>query len=393
MRVHYKVLMYFIALCAFTAVLVFSNVVNLEAIIGPKALISDFGTFWSAANAFFVGVNPYDSAVFIQFKYSLVIGSTTSSAMIIPPWVLVFAFPFFHLDLFNAYLLWLFFSVFLLILTVIFTCRLFKKEGGCFFLGCSLVLVYPPVLQNLITGHFSILIAFLLALSFLFLVEGRLFLAGISLICISIKPHQYTSLMGALTCLALLDRNSRRILYGLCIGFACLVALSEVLYSGGVHFWLNRTGDVEVFTSMRTQTIVSEFRLLLRGFSGVLYEWPLYAFPIVGFVAGGLLVFIRGKNFKWQVDFIRLLCLGIIFSPYGWLYDASSLLPIVVLATISLSEDCLTKINKILISIFLFILFYPVLLYFPDSVQEHLESSYVLICWLLWEYMIRVRRM
>ncbi len=301
---------------------------------GPGTI--DFVQYWSAWQLMQRGDNPYDAQLLAQIQSSL---TGTSDFLIFswnPPWTFVALSPVLSLPFNQSASMWFGIQVALLLVISIAA----PRGLGTYVprpLVCALATsLFFPVLQSMKMGQLGILFAASISL-FLYLQSlGAFFLAGLSLLPLTFKPHLFFLFVipGILWIKQLPSRARTQFLVGSLGGFCLLVVWCCALWPSGFMYWLHALTSKQSglmgaqavhISDWQTATIVTWIRLMLQHYTGVLAAWPMLTIPLLSFIVCSLYLYRHCRPVRWETLTPPLLCLSLGTSNYGWVFDQSVL--------------------------------------------------------------------
>ncbi len=294
---------------------------------------TDFIEYWAAFRVLQAGGNPYDASVLRAVEASTGLPGNDAIMMWNPPWTVLMLQPFLLLPFAAAAQAWFVAQVALLALIALVAPEaLGRTVRKPLVLAAAAVLFYP-VVESLSFGQLGILMGCAVFLFLLCAARGWHGRAALSLVVLTVKPHLFLLLFLPLCAwiVGLKPGERARFLAAGAGGIAALVALCEVLWPGSLWWWLESLrdpiGGPRVDTRMwETPTLSTLVRLLQQRATGSLPSWPLWVVPVVGQAGIALAVARRQHDASLTWSIPALLCLSLIFAPYGWGYDQAVLL-------------------------------------------------------------------
>ncbi len=307
----------------------------MERLSDPRLLsVDDYVEYWSAGQLNLVGGNPYDPAQLtpIQLQTGRLVGIPVM--MWNPPWTLTLVMPLSWLPYPIARVLWL-----LLHLVIFFLCLTgaWSFYGGdpnykwvAWLVGFS----FSPFLHVLAAGQIGPLLL-LAVVGFLYFKEQRRdWLAGASLVLLTVKPHVlYLFLLAVL--LWTIDRRRWAVLLGGSIAFLLLLGtawginpqLLEQYYYATTHYPPEQWA---------TPTLGAVLRMLL----GVEHFWLQFVPSLLGAV--WLLFYWRRyrESWCWAEHLPVITLVSTMTAAYGWTFDhTASVLALLPIAVLMLKSD------------------------------------------------------
>lgn len=324
-----------VALCCVCAL------IGLISTVTPRPLgtigTSDFVQYWSAWRVMLAGGNCYNPSEIYAAQSSLTAKPIALIFSWNPPWTYVLLSPVLMAPFEQSASAWMLTQVVLLcVITVITPCA-FSSPGLGPLTSALVATIFFPVLTSMYWGQLGVFLAASLASFLFFERRGQLFWAGVALLPLTTKPHLFLLFIPpALIWLRHISQRERRLfLLGSLGGFAILVTLTIALSPASISSWLQSfSGSTAatigeyavVFKNWKTATLATWARIAQQQLTDDLPNWPLVVFPVVGTI-GSLAYFIRNTSpISWTTITPPLLCLSLMTSSYGWVFDQSVLL-------------------------------------------------------------------
>lgn len=279
--------------------LVIGFVFCLLAYSAGKSHILDFGAYWSAAKLF--TSNPYDGAAVGALQQQQIAIPHDALIMRNPPWT---ALPFLPLALLPyqaAYFAWICLTAALLITS----CRYFSDRS------LLMLAAFLPAAMLLVLGQVVALMVASLALFLWFVDRQQYAYAGAALFVLTIKPH-----LTGLVLLAVFIWAIRTKRWPLFAGFAATATLAiSLCLVLNPHIFSQYIAAVDsVIAQHKLYPSLPDFLVRQTGSTALRFV-PL---------AIGLLSLI------WIDEIALLLAIGVVVSPYSYIYDQVLLLPLLL---------------------------------------------------------------
>lgn len=297
----------------------------------PNAVgMRDILAFWCGYQLTEQGISPYNAERIIALQGSLGFRTDDPQLFWNPPWTLAMLAPVLRLDLASAAKAWLLINIILLFSSGALVRSTFGNTKTPAWLVATGVFV--PAWEVIRGGQLTLLLTFSIAL-FLWCIKHHAdFFAGVSLILLSVKPHVvYLYLIVVLYWIV--QERRWMILFASVAAFAALLALTVATVPVAFATWNPHAYSP---THWKSATLVTFIRLLFQKQNGEVPDWPILAVPALAALATLFLCAQRGV--KWQRALPHVLFGTTFFAPYGWTYDHTVLL-IVVVMTVTLSSQ------------------------------------------------------
>jgi hypothetical protein len=293
----------------------------------------DFIQYWSAWQLMRQGSNPYDAEQLAQIQFALRQFSDQLIFSWNPPWTFVALSPLLSLPFEQSAAVWLGIQIGLLcIISTTLPRGLGRRQPPLLIVAATTALFFP-ILDSIHWGQLSILFALGITLFLYFQRVGAPFLAGISLLPLSFKPHLFfLFIIPGLLWLRQLSRRDRiRVLAGMIGSFTILVSICIALRPSVCTDWITAlsTKDLQSpavqISDWKTATLVTWIRILIAEWAQGLVNWPMWLVPLLGIAACIFLCWRRRNKIEWETLTPPLLCLSLGTCNYGWVYDQSVL--------------------------------------------------------------------
>ncbi len=295
----------------------------------------DFFQYWYSWGAIREGNNPYDPILAGEIQKATPHISLNRFMSWNPPWTFVLLSPFTSGPFERCAMFWMAFQVVLLGVIAHVTPLALGERVPSLVLRAVTPIVFFPALESLYYGQLGVLLATSVALFLFFQQHGSFFLAGLSLLPLSVKPHLFVLfiLPGAQWLLGLPRSQALRFMCGALAGFTLLISITCTLAPHVLYDWIAamRGGNSSSFTEgtipfpfWQTATLTTWIRIALT--SHEIPSWPLTVVPLAALI-GTITYFLRQKGpIIWKDIAPPLLCLSLVTSSYGWVFDQSVLI-------------------------------------------------------------------
>jgi hypothetical protein len=268
--------------------------------------LNDFIEYWSAARLFITGGNPYSEAEMLRIEQGLGRSSPVPLPMLNPPWVLPVFAPLATLPFRTARMLWFIVSAGLLFASADILWRHYggRPDQRMIAWACAALFFPNPVALRM--GQVAPIILFGLVI-FLVSIRSRcLWVAGVALFVLGMKPHLLVPL-GLVLMIWIVHRRNWAVLGGIALAFGIATAVAAVMnpaaLTGFINLWAN-TPPVD----------------LLRYRFGFEQTW-LQLLPMTLGGAWGFIRWQRSGRWEWDEQMPALVFGSLISAPYAWTFD------------------------------------------------------------------------
>ncbi len=322
----------------------------------------DFIQYWSAFQLFLHGKNPYDPEAMHALQLALGQNPEQTIMMWNPPWTLLVLAPALIFPFALSWKIWFLLSIgFLAGTTFLFHAQCGQKKNSLFhWVGISLL--FYPAWECLIWGQLSLFLTFCFTLVLLGLMNGRDRTAGIFLALLSIKPHLFY--LNALFFIWWAVQQRRMtFLKSAAVSLLALSGTCTLLAPHSILDWLQSLRGVAHPTvtpvqNWKVASLVGFTRECLEIITGSAPAWPMWVLPLMALSCTVAYLLKRQRTSDSLSPAFPLLCLSLLTSPYGWLYDQSLLIvPILWSASCSEVRFPMARSRRKLFSILLFEIF------------------------------------
>ena len=309
-------------------------VVAVLTAIGSRTNSNDYIEYWSAGKLFVQGANPYSEPLILALEKSRGLTPDAPLVMLNPPWALFMVAPLGFFPALPALVLWVLATVGSVLASI-----LALKVPPQYR---TLAFLFAPVLTTFTMEQSSpfLLLGFCL---FLRLHQQRPFLAGASLLLMSIKPHLFL-VFWAVLLVDCLYRHRFAILAGLASALACASVFATLV---SPHVWLNYFALTHK-VALDQHSFIS-LPILFQSLIGPKIKWLALVPACVAIVWGLAYYWAKRAVWEWKRHGMPVMMVTILTSPYGWISDEVVLLPSVIFAALSsprrFSLEILTVLN------------------------------------------------
>lgn len=277
----------------------------------------DYVQYWAEGRQALAHSNPFDANAILRLEQSAGPGRTEVELSGSPPLVLLLAAPVALFSAKTGLIVW-FAAMFAALSTSLWI--LWMLLGRPDTLLYLFAFLFAPAIACLQCGQISLLFLFSILL-FLYFLESRPWLAGASLIPLTLKPHLFLPFAVAL----LLWIVSRRA-YGVLVGFAVALGVSLAAV-----FYLDPSAWPQYVQMMKSQNLIADFVPTLSETMQRLIApqlvW-LRFLPEAAACAWAAWYFrARRTQWDWMDQGMVTLLVSCLCVPYGFFFDECILLP------------------------------------------------------------------
>lgn len=289
----------------------------------------DYYYYYSAFELFERGLNPYDNPSQNTVLHSLEGQHKPNYVnMLYPPWMLVVMAPFLSLPEHLGAAFWLTCNILLLPAILVWSTSIYRPERPPSPTEL-LLMIFAPALEALRWGQLGLLTCGSFVLSLVMIRAKRYHLAGLFLLIAAIKPHLFF--------LAILFLCIKEWRIGIGLALSALVALlfCEAICPGIAFFWVEGVTTVKEHSEAQINTVLADqVRRFILFSRGELVTWPKYLFPFIAILGTIVWSVKKRQSAELEETIPYLLTLSLLFAPYGWFHDQTTLLLVhVALAT------------------------------------------------------------
>jgi hypothetical protein len=285
----------------------------------------DFTEYWSASRLVLEGDNPYSVDAMWQLQSKLPDWPYDHPVkMYNPPWVISIILPLGLLPYEAARLLWLFFSIIIIIYCMDVCWRLYLGPANQRWISWVLGIAFLPTIGCLDLGQISFLILLGIVAFMDLLRKQKWFLSGAAAFLIAIKP-QIMVLFWLLLLFWMLTTRHWKILLGTITAGLGALALPLLFNPKIISQYLEFTASAPPYY-FEVPTIAFALRLIF-GFDQI---WLQYIPTIIGL---GWLVFYwkeHQQHWDWLDHLPLVIIISFVTASFAWSFDQIILLPILI---------------------------------------------------------------
>jgi hypothetical protein len=305
---------------------------------------NDFIEYWAAFRLFIGQENPYDPDRMLALQRPL--GWTAPSPLMMwnPPWLLLFLWPILCWDFPTAASIWFAVNTIFVLSIILFSLDLVKPyriARSAQLLSIPLALTFLPLYESLRVGQLGAFLGFVFSGAIWSILKRKRLLASLFLAFWSIKIHLFIPLGALLLLRSSNDRTLRQtiLLAGVVLGGMALA--TELIHPDAITQWLGGVRGttvnvhVEAVDQWIAATLTGGVRLALFEWTGHAPRWPMTIIPAIGVtIAFG--IWWKNRTIACLLQDVTLMSfVGLVFAPFGWLFDFTLLLPSYLLATLT----------------------------------------------------------
>ena len=344
---------------------------------------NDFLVFWLAGYSNHAQIDPYSSIDWLSARAELGSETVPEPEFLYPLPLAILLTPLGFFSIHQAFILWGFLSVCLIIISILIIFSLGKKNPKINYLAIPIFLftpLFPPVLITIYLGQLSAFLFFLASLATYFWQKEKFFWGGFFIAFFTLKPSIGLPLL-AFTSLWLLNKKEFRAFAGMLTSSLLLLILGLLRDPHWVARFLAISGNKMDNTFGYSPTI--------WGIFGMACHFETTCTVILGgigillFIALNIRLFRKRKNTSLAREFGLILVLSLLSAPYLWPYDQLLLLIPLLLSLIALLEQNISPLKLILA--FIGVSFFAIGLGVTANLLGHQhENLYVYLSVLIW---------
>jgi hypothetical protein len=281
--------------------------------------VDDYVRHWAAGKSFLKRDDPYSTAklqVFQDLATGPEMQSNIISTIFIPPWSMLIIAPFAFFDYPTSRLVWLLFSIVLLLVSAELLWKSYAGPPEKKWLSWILVFTFAPTIYLLEDGQTTFLVLLGLAGFLYFEKLHKDWIAGVFVALITVKPQLLFLFWPAIVFWSIKRRN-----FTILISFGLTLLLASIL-----TVIINPQIFQQYFTHIKFNSPILWGTPTLGGYLryfifGVERFWPQYIGPLIGLV-WFIFYWLRHKQqWLWTEQSPILVFASILTSLYGWTYD------------------------------------------------------------------------
>jgi glycosyl transferase family 87 len=318
-----------------TRLLLWCGIVVFAAILIPilprQLPLNDFNEYWASARLFVTGGNPYSRAEMLAIQRGIGWDKPEPIMMFNPPWVLPLTAPLAAGSFRTAQICWFLLSAAFVFVSAELLWRLYggRPDQRVIAWGCAALFIPNPVTLRM--GQFSPTILFGLTLFLVCMRKQWLWLAGVSLFVLGIKPHLLIPV--GLAVVFWVVREKRWQIIG-----GAILAVTIATFTAWLINPAALSGYVDLWKNDPPAEFVSGFGGILRLIFGFERTW----FQFVPAVFGLVWILLRWRRYRMRWDWVEqmpsLLLGSLICAPYGWTFDEVVLLIAIMHGAVSMAK-------------------------------------------------------
>jgi len=285
----------------------------------PKWLqIDDFVEYWAAGYLNINGGNPYDPDQLLPLQIEAGRYFGVPVMMWNPPWMLLLAMPVSLFAYPISRVLWIVFFIIIVLLSINMIWKLYGGAPDLRWVGWLLGFTFVPVLQAFRTGQTSPLLLLGVAGFLYFMDKKKLWLAGVCLSLLMVKPHILYLLLFSVLLWSLYEKQAR-VLLGLVLALVAATLISWSINTNVISQYFNAVLNYPP-QDWATPTIGGITRFVI----GTEQFWLQFIPPLLGI---GWILFYwyhRRKSWDWIEQTPLILLVSVFTAAYGWIFDQSA---------------------------------------------------------------------
>lgn len=309
--------------------------------------VQDFVEYWTAGRLNLAGADPYSPEQFVPLATTGSPAAWRPVMMWNPPWILPLVMPFGALDYSFSRVLWLISQAAIVLLSASFIWRFYQGPLALSWVAWLIAVTFLPTLFMLQAGQVSAVMLLGVVLFMMFTQRQVWWLASLSMLLISIKPHTLYLIILAYLVWAISQRRWSLIAgsgIGICL-FTCIallfnpLVLTQYLYAIKHHpptYWV-------------TPTIGG----MLRYFLGGEKVWLQFVPSALGVTWFCFHWWKERVTWKWPEQMPLLLMVSVLTTSYGWTFDYVVLIPVILSVATAVYQQGLSPATLLAIGLYL----------------------------------------
>jgi hypothetical protein len=307
----------------------------MDKLTDPRFLFfDDFVEYWSAGKLNLRRGNPYDPEQLTPLQRQT--GRTAGIPIMMwnPPWTLTLVMPLSWFPYPIARVLWLMLHIGIFFISLMWAWSFYGGDPHYRWVSWLVGFSFAPLLHVLKAGQIGPLLLLAVVGFFYFHERGNAWLAGASLVLLTIKPHVlYLFLLAVL--FWTMDRHKWKVILGGVLAFFLLLGIAWGVNPALISQYYYATTHYPP-EQWATPTLGAVLRVLF----GIEYFW--LQFVPSGLGALGLLFYWQRHRTRWcwseQIPLITLV--STMTAAYGWTFDhTASVLALLPIAILVLEDD------------------------------------------------------
>jgi hypothetical protein len=299
---------------------------------------SDFFTFWLAGHLAILGQNPYITNIWIGGHNMFGASWIPNATYVYPLPLSLFFAPFGLLPLYQAFILWNFFTQYMIILSVSLLLmlnpgKLVKKFILPLFAG---VIIFRPTLITLVNGQLSGFLLLVIVCMIFLWEHGKWWQGSALLPILALKPNLGVPIIILLSIYLIFQRKTSSIIAEVLSGLA-LITIGLAQNTNWISEFL-KAGNIKL-----SQTF--GFSPTIWGISALICKYRMNCSVAFGTILG-LIFMIAYLYFltRKQSNISPALAVGfaisimLLLTPYTWPYDQLLLIVPIIIFTMSLAK-------------------------------------------------------
>ena len=331
MILNHKLRYIFIVMLVLGGIFLFTAVKIVNSLDYPN---SDFFTFWLGGHLASLGENPYIAGIWIGGHHQFGASWIPNTTFIYPlPLSLLFA-PLGLLSLYQAYVVWIVLSQFMIILSVALLMRLYPNQLNKHFILPLLagVVLFRPTIITLINGQLSGFLLILLACIVFIWEKGKWWQGSVLLPILALKPNLGIPIIVLLIFYLILRRQMASLV---AVGASSVVLLCIGLIQNAN--WVNeflKAGGTKLSQTFGFSPTVWGIAAYLSGFR-LNPTLVLGGLAAIVLLVGCLILMVRHReSLSPAMACSMAITTTLLITPYTWPYDQLLLIiPIIAIMT------------------------------------------------------------
>ncbi len=298
----------------------------------------DFVQYWASGKLNIYGENPFDPQKIEQLQIAAggePSGTYTISIMLNPPWAISLIMPFGFLNYSISRLLWLIFSIGLILVSSLWLWHIYDGNPKQRWLALLVVFIFAPTISVLEVGQIApLLLIGLVGFLYFTVVNRNDWLAGAFVALVSIKP-QVTYLFWVALLFWIIQERRWLLVISTSITVILLTLIAWIFNPHIIQQYLGMLQTYQI-SDWANPTIGAYLRFFWFGTDKF---WLQFLPSIIGCIWFIYYWCKHHRSWNWVDELPLLLLISQVTASYTWTYDQVILIPAIIQATVWIMYD------------------------------------------------------